>query len=401
MHLHKLITTDFSFEAGGSLDQLEIIYHTSPRAYKEGERVVWLCHALTANSDPLDWWPEMVGEGCCVNPDKDFVVCVNIFGSAYGTTGPRSMVKNGVELGRIGKNGKNGVELGRIEKNGKNGVELGRIGKNGVELYSEEGTTLHHSTQQLHHSTQLPHNPTPLDFPKFTVRDTARLFTIVREHLGIKQVDLLVGSSIGGFHALEWAIMEGDVIQRAAFIATAPRVSPWLSAWMEVQRMAMEADPTFRTCESLDSGRKGLEAARAISLISYRSFDGYNLTQYETDDDCLFASRAASYERYQGEKLVKRGFDAYSYYYLLHCVDSQNVGRKRGGVAKALAQITAKSIVISITSDGLFPPAESREWAKHIPAAKYYEIESRFGHDGFLLETEQITQIINSLEVKG
>ena len=343
MHLHKLITTDFSFEAGGSLDQLEIIYHTSPRAYKEGERVVWLCHALTANSDPLDWWPEMVGEGCWVNPDKDFVVCVNIFGSAYGTTGPRSMVKNGVE----------------------------------------------------------PHNPTPLDFPKFTVRDTARLFTLVREHLGIKQVDLLVGSSIGGFHALEWAIMEGDVIQRAAFIATAPRVSPWLSAWMEVQRMAMEADPTFRACESLDSGRKGLEAARAISLISYRSFDGYNLTQYETDDDCLFASRAASYERYQGEKLVKRGFDAYSYYYLLHCVDSQNVGRKRGGVANALAQITAKSIVISITSDGLFPPAESREWAKHIPAAKYYEIESRFGHDGFLLETEQITQIINSLEVKG
>ena len=152
---------------------------------------------------------------------------------------------------------------------------------------------------------------------------------------------------------------------------------------------------------SLDGGRKGLEAARAISLISYRSFDGYNLTQYETDDDCLFASRAASYERYQGEKLVKRGFDAYSYYYLLHCVDSQNVGRHRGGVKAALAQIQAKSIVISITSDGLFPPCESSEWAKHIPNAQYFEIESRFGHDGFLLETEQITQIINSLEVKG
>jgi homoserine O-acetyltransferase len=237
-----------------------------------------------------------------------------------------------------------------------------------------------------------------LDFPKFTVRDTARLFTIVRKHLGIKQVDLLVGSSIGGFHALEWAIIEGSVIQRAAFIATAPRVSPWLSAWMEVQRMALEADPTFRACESLDGGRKGLETARAISLISYRSFDGYNLTQYETDDDCLFASRAASYERYQGEKLVKRGFDAYSYYYLLHCVDSQNVGRYRGGVANALAQITAKSIVISITSDGLFPPAESSEWVKHIPGAKYYEIESRFGHDGFLLETNQITNILQQLQ---
>ena len=333
MHLHKLTTHNFSFEAGGCLDQLEIVYHTSPREYQKGERVVWLCHALTANSDPLDWWPEMVGDGCCVDPNTDFVVCVNIFGSAYGTTGPRSINNH-------------------------------------------------------------------LDFPKFTVRDTARLFTLVREHLGIELVDMLIGSSIGGFHALEWAIMEGERIRKAAFIATAPRVSAWLSAWMEVQRMTLEADPTFRACESLDGGRKGLEAARAISLISYRSFDGYNLTQYETDEDCLFASRAASYERYQGEKLVKRGFDAYSYYYLLHCVDSQNVGRYRGGVATALAKIKAKSIIISITSDGLFPPCESQEWAKHIPEAKYYEIESRFGHDGFLLETAQITKIINSLEFR-
>ena len=343
MHLHKLTTHNFSFEAGGTLDQLEVVYHTSERPYQQGDRVVWLCHALTANSDPLDWWPEMVGEGCCVNPDSDYVVCVNIFGSAYGTTGPRDF---------------------------------------------------------RNRDSRIPNQKGYLDFPKFTVRDTARLFTLVREHLGIEHVDLLIGSSIGGFHALEWAIMEGERIRKAAFIATAPRVSPWLSAWMEVQRMALEADPTFRACESLDGGRKGLEAARAISLISYRSFDGYNLTQYETDDDCLFASRAASYERYQGEKLVKRGFDAYSYYYLLHCVDSQNVGRHRGGVKAALAQIQAKSIVISITSDGLFPPCESSEWAKYIPNAKYYEIESRFGHDGFLLETEQITQIINSLEVK-
>ncbi len=259
--------------------------------------------------------------------------------------------------------------------------------------YFRLGLRHHRATHNATPRYTTLHNP--LDFPKFTVRDTARLFTLVREHLGIEYVDLLIGSSIGGFHALEWAIMEGERIRKAAFIATAPRVSPWLSAWMEVQRMALEADPTFRACESLDGGRKGLEAARAISLISYRSFDGYNLTQYETDDDCLFASRAASYERYQGEKLVKRGFDAYSYYYLLHCVDSQNVGRHRGGVKAALAQIQAKSIVISITSDGLFPPCESSEWAKHIPHAQYFEIESRFGHDGFLLETEQITNLLS------
>ena len=329
MHLHKLTTHNFAFESGGSLDELEIIYHTSERPYQQGDRVVWLCHALTANSDPLDWWPEMVGPNCCVDPEKDFVICVNIFGSAYGTTGPRS-IQN------------------------------------------------------------------PLSFPRFTVRDTARLFTLVREHLNIQQIDLLVGSSIGGFHALEWAIMEGDVIKNAAFIATAPRVSPWLTAWMEVQRMALETDPSFRQCANLEGGKKGLETARAISLISYRSFDGYNLTQSEADDNCLFAERAASYERYQGEKLVKRGFDAYSYYYLLNCVDSQNVGRNRGGVATALQGIKAKSIVISITSDGLFPPCESTIWASYIPNCQYIEIESRFGHDGFLLETEQITRIINT-----
>jgi len=339
MRLHSLTTNNFAFEAGGSIASLNIVYHTSDRAYKQGDRVVWLCHALTANSDPQDWWPEMVGEGRCVDPAKDFVVCVNIFGSAYGTTGPRHF---------------GNPESGLPKKY--------------------------------------------LDFPKFTVRDTARLFTLVRKHLGIEQVDLLVGSSIGGFHALEWAIMEGEVIRHAAFIATAPRVSPWLGAWMEVQRMAIEADPTFRVCKDIHGGEKGLEAARAISLISYRSFEGYNLTQYETDDDCLFAGRVASYERYQGEKLVKRGFDAYSYYYLLHCVDSQNVGRHRGGVAKALAQIAAKSIVIAITSDGLFPPCEGKEWAQHIPDCQYIEIESRFGHDGFLLETEQITEILSQEE---
>jgi homoserine O-acetyltransferase len=170
---------------------------------------------------------------------------------------------------------------------------------------------------------------------------------------------------------------------------------------MESQRMALEADPTFRACESLAGGQKGLEAARALSLISYRTFDGYNLTQAEEDEDCLFAGRVASYERYQGEKLVKRDFDAYSYYYLTWSVDSHNVGRKRSGVAAALGEIKAKSVVITITSDGLFPPVEGKEWAAWIPGAKYVEIESKWGHDGFLLETEAIAERLEELRVKS
>ena len=346
MRWNKLrIEDDFAFEAGGSVRGIEVVYHTSDREYKEGDRVVWLCHALTANSNPMDWWPEMVGKGCCIDPEKDYVVCVNILASPYGTTGPRDWC--------AGK---------RREAKGER---------------------------------------SPLDFPKVTVRDMARLFPIVRKYIGIEKVDLLVGSSIGGFQALEWAILEPEVIERAAFIATAPRVTPWLGAWMESQRMAIEADPTFKACESLAGGQKGLEAARALSLISYRTFDGYNLTQAEENEDCLFAGRVASYERYQGEKLVKRDFDAYSYYYLTWSVDSHNVGRKRGGVAAALGEIKAKSVVITITSDGLFPPVEGREWAAWIPGAKYVEIESKWGHDGFLLETEAIAERLEELRVES
>ena len=349
MRWNKLrIEDDFAFEAGGNVSGIEVVYHTSDRDYKKGERVVWLCHALTANSNPMDWWPEMVGKGCCIDPEKDYVVCVNIFASPYGTTGPRSVLE--------GSNRPDGCSK------------------------SSKGAS-------------------PLDFPKVTVRDMARLFPIVRKHIGIEKVDLLVGSSIGGFQALEWAIQEPEVIERAAFIATAPRVTPWLGAWMESQRMAIEADPTFKACESLAGGQKGLEAARALSLISYRTFDGYNLTQAEEDENCLFAGRVASYERYQGEKLVKRDFDAYSYYYLTWSVDSHNVGRKRGGVTAALGEIKAKSVVITITSDGLFPPAEGNEWAKWIPGAKYVEIESKWGHDGFLLETEAIAKRLEELSV--
>ena len=352
MRWNKLKIDNFTFEAGGSVSNIEVVYHTSNRDYQSGDRVVWLCHALTANSNPMDWWPEMVGKGCFIDPEKDYVVCVNIFASPYGTTGPRSIKNEEVRIKNC----------------------------------SEEPTQNSKFKIQNY-----------LDFPKITVRDMARLFPIVRKYIGIEKVDLLVGSSIGGFQALEWAILEPEVIDRAAFIATAPRVTPWLGAWMESQRMAIEADPTFRACESLAGGQKGLEAARALSLISYRTFEGYNLTQTEQDEDCLFAQRVASYERYQGEKLVKRDFDAYSYYYLTYSVDSHNVGRKRGGVATALGQIQAKSIVITITSDGLFPPVEGQEWAKHIPGAEYIEIESKWGHDGFLLETEAIVQSLSRL----
>lgn len=327
---HELFLDDFRFEAGGRLDRVKVVYHTS--RVRRG-RVIWICHALTANSDPEDWWPEMVGPGRFFDTERDFIVCVNMLASPYGSSGPASV-------------------------NPETGL------------------------------------PFFFDFPAVTVRDMVAAMTAVRRALAIDRIDLLVGSSIGGFQAVEWAVSEPDFFAQAAFIATSPRVSPYLSAGIETQRMALEADPTFRQAVDLSGGAAGLRSARAQALISYRCFEGYGLTQAEPDDDTLFAGRAASYERYQGEKLLRRGFDAYSYYYLCNAVDSHNVGRGRGGVAAALGRIRAKTVVASIDTDAIFPPAEIETWAPMIPGAVYKRLTSSFGHDGFLLETRQLTELL-------
>ena len=333
---HEIHTGPFRFEAGGFLEDLTVVFHTS--AHRCG-KVIWICHALTANSDPEMWWPQMVGPGKTIDTDRNYVVCVNVPGSAYGTSGPASVNPS--------------------------------TGK-----------------------------PWLLDFPAITIRDMVAVFIRVCERLDIGKIDLLVGSSIGGFQAIEWVVTEPERFEEAVFIATAPRISPWATACSETQRMALEADPSFRAARDIRGGAAGLRCARAQALLTYRSFDGYGRTQNEPDEDCLFAGRAASYERYQGEKLVRRGFDAYSYYYLCNALDSHNVGRGRGGLAKALSRIRAHCTIVSIATDGLFPVQETAAWAPLVPGAEYRCIQSDFGHDGFLLETEQLSSILEPLLCK-
>lgn len=335
MQFHKLTADRFEFECGKAIENFEIAYHTSPREYRKGDKVIWICHALTANSDPEDWWPQLVGPGKLIDTDKYFVVCSNMPGSPYGTTSPVS----------------------------------------------------------VNPATGKPYY---FDYPAVTIRDIANSLTVVRKALGIESVDLLLGSSIGGFYAIEWAVLEQEIIKKAAFIATTSRVSPYLTAYMETQRMAIEADPTFREAKSPEGGLNGMKCARAIALISYRCFEGYCLTQKEESDDVVFAQRAASYERYQGEKLARR-FNAYSYWYIANSVDSNNVGRGRGGEAAALGMIKADSTLVSIDTDAIFTCYEMENMAKHIPGCKYHKIKSLFGHDGFLLEYEQLTEILKPL----
>ena len=328
----------FNLENGGRIDDLTIVYHCSEKPYSgpsDGRKVVWICHAFTANSDPQDWWPDLVGPGKVIDPDRYFVVCVNMLGSPYGTTSPVSL---------------------------------------------KPGTD----------------RPYYFDFPRITVRDIVNVNILVRKHLGVSCIDLMIGGSIGGFQALEWMIMEPEVMKKSLVSACGARVTPWVTAYNESQRMALEADPTFRECAGPDGGRKGLACARAIALISYRNYLCYNDTQSEADPDKMFADKVCSYQQYQGKKLIDR-FDAYSYYCLTYSLDSHNVGRGRGGVEAALKTIKADTVVVGIDTDCLFPVEEQKFMATHISGAVYVEINSRFGHDGFLIESGPLGNIIQQL----
>ena len=322
----------FTLECGVTLPSLTIAYDTFGELNAERSNVVWVCHALTANSDVADWWPHTVEEGCFLDPTKYFTVCANFLGSHYGTTGPLSINP-----------------------------------ATGEPWYG--------------------------DFPLVTVRDMVRVHQLLAEHLGIGRVKLLIGSSIGGFQCLEWCVMQPDFAEHAAFIATTPRTKPWASAFNESQRMAIEGDPTFGE-RSAEAGLAGMATARSIALLSYRGGMAYDKTQEdECSDEASFERRVLSYQRYQGEKLRRR-FNAYSYYRLSQAVDSHNIARGRGKVEDVLKQIKAKSLVVAITSDILFPPSDHTVLVENIPDVEYHLIDSDFGHDGFLVEHEQLNRII-------
>ncbi|MEI6349084.1 MAG: homoserine O-acetyltransferase [Bacteroidota bacterium] len=321
----------FPTESGEILSQLQIAYHTYGTMNEDGSNVIWICHAFTANSDAIDWWADMVGVGKCFDPEHQFIVCANYIGSCYGSTGPMSL---------------------DIQTN---------------KSYF-------------------------LSFPEITVRDMVNAHELLRNHLGITKIKTIIGGSIGGFQAMEWAIMNPELIENLVLIACSSKATPWVIALNESQRLSIQADQTF-ALEQVHGGDNGLIAARSIALTTYRNGYAYNLTQKDEDLNKIRDFKASSYQKYQGEKLVKR-FDAYSYFYLTKSIDSHNVGRNRGGVESALELIKAKTLVIGISSDRLFPIEEQQYLAKNIQGAEFYEIHSLFGHDGFLIEFEVLTNII-------
>lgn len=323
----------FKLESGEVLPSLEIAYDTFGELNEAKDNVIWVCHALTANSDVADWWPHTVEQGKFLDPERYFIVCANFLGSHYGTTSP---------------------------------------------------LTVNPATGKKWY----------YDFPRITVRDMVACHQLLAKELGIKRVKLLIGSSIGGFQCMEWAIMEPEFMENLALIATTTYSEPWAAAFNESQRMAIRLDPSWGE-ERDDAGLDGMAVARSIALISYRGGAAYNATQQELSNplEASFDRRAHSYQQYQGEKLRRR-FNALSYYRLSEAVDSHNIARGRGTIAEALSRIKARTLVVAISSDILFPVEAHTPLREHIADVEYHLIESEFGHDGFLVEHEKLNTII-------
>lgn len=221
-------------------------------------------------------------------------------------------------------------------------------------------------------------------FPTITFRDMVRAHQILAEHLGITKIETIIGGSTGGYQALEWAYLEPERFERMVLLATLARTTAWITASSAAQRMAIEAS---------GYSDEGLAAARAVAMLQYRGERAYNLTQSEEETGRRLTDfRVDSYQRYQGAKLARR-FDVYSYLSLLGALDSHDLGRARGGVQTALARITTSTLVVSVSSDIMYPPQAIRQMADLMPRATYHQIDSDFGHDGFLVETAQISAL--------
>lgn len=319
----------FLLETGVTLPGIEISYYTYGSLNAEANNVVWICHALTANADASEWWPGMVGEHCPIDPGKYFIVCANILGSCYGSSGPLSIDP---------------------------------------------------ITGQPYYHT----------FPTITMRDMVKAHMLLRQHLAIDKIHLLVGGSMGGYQALEWALMEKDRIEQLFLLATSPTESAWGIAVHTAQRLAIEADASWKHAQQ-EAGKNGLKAARAIGMLTYRNYGIMVQTQSETDAEKLDNYKASSYIQYQGTKLSDR-FNAYSYWLLTKALDTHHIARGRGGSTdEVLKSIQQRTLIIGISSDILCPLIEQEHMAAQMPNATLVEIDSVYGHDGFLVETEKIT----------
>ena len=322
----------FELESGEILPEFQLFYSTIGALNRDKSNVIWVLHAFSGSSDFTQWWSGVFGKGKLYDPDRHFVVCANMLGGCYGSTGP-------------------------LSENPK---------------------------------TKKPYFH---DFPLLTNKDMVNSFELLRLHLGFHRVHTVIGCSMGGQQAIEWAVAKPEVFEHLIAIGANAKHSPWAIAFNETQRMAINADPTWKT-DNEQAGIEGMKAARAVGLLSYRNYVCYEIKQSESTEEKYDGFKSSSYQAYQGEKLAHR-FNAFTYWTLSKAMDSQNVGRGRGSVVKALNAIKSRSLFLGIDNDILFPTVEQKFLTEHVEGAQYRELDSFYGHDGFLLEFDQLTSTIN------
>ncbi|MCS5520587.1 homoserine O-acetyltransferase MetX [Curtobacterium flaccumfaciens] len=337
---------------GGRLPSVRVAYETWGTLNAARDNAVLILHALTGDSHvagapgpghrTAGWWGDVVGPGRAIDTDRWFVIAPNMLGGCQGTTGPSSVSPTGAEWGAR--------------------------------------------------------------FPFVTVRDQVEVQAQLADRLGIETFAAVVGGSMGGMHALEFAVSHPARVQRLAVLASTAQTTADQIAANSLQRAAIQMDPAFAggdyfEAEAGEGPHRGLSLARRMALMTYRASDELNsrfARSWQSDvsplgDDGRFS--VESYLDFHGNKFTRR-FDASSYVTLTYAMDSHDVGAGRGGVSAALGLVTARTLVVGISSDRLFPVEDQHRIAAGVPDALDGDtaavIESEFGHDGFLIEHEQV-----------
>ncbi|KAG6841625.1 hypothetical protein C0991_009050 [Blastosporella zonata] len=377
------VVPSFTLECGSELRDVPVAYKTWGELNENADNVMIICHAFTGSADVEDWWGPLMGRGKAFDPTRFFIFCANVLGSPYGSASPIT----------------------------------------------------------VNPDTNLPYGP---EFPPTTIRDDVRIHKLVLDYLGVKSVAVAIGGSMGGMAVLEWPLCSPPhYIRHVIPLATSARHSAWCISWGEAQRQSIYSDPIYQDGFYTSQPASGLAAARMSALLTYRSRDSFEsrfgrkpqlnhragLPEQGSEplafhnDGHRNATRnrspgspprrttppnnltikppifsAQSYLRYQGDKFTAR-FDANCYIHITRKMDTHDVARGRGAagagdeslaLAHVLVTLPPRALVISIATDGLFTTTEQRELAAHIPDAELVIIPSPDGHDGFLLEFEQI-----------
>lgn len=333
--LSTFLEKSFVTESGFRFNKPEVAYKTWGTLNSRRDNVVLICHALTGHAAADEWFTGIFGKERLCDPAENFIICINVPGSCYGSAGPWS---------------------------------------------------INPETNSFYKGS----------FPVITIRDMVRFQSQLLDQLDIRGIKTVIGGSLGGMQALEFAIMDTRV-QSAICIAMGRAHSPWAIGISHAQRHAIYSDPNWKNgyYDKNKSPDKGLAAARMMAMITYRTPENYNDKFGRNLQNGKKMYQVESYLEYQGKKLADR-FDALSYVILSKAMDTHDIARGRGSFRQVLNKVTIPVQVVGISSDILYPVEEQKVLAQQLPRSTYSEMSSPYGHDAFLIEFEQMNAIISS-----